>query len=130
MVEQHHTHYRMLRELAPADGGFAKHEVIERLLLEGVCTDVPVQRPTDPERDPYQPRAGDSGAIAEWRERRSTEPAKAISRGCHQGKRQCTRPQPVFVAIQCLGTSEGQIRTFVARPGAQFDAHSRSLRPV
>lgn len=40
----------------------------------------PVQKPKDPTRDPYQPRVGDSRAVADWRVRMGTEAAKAIYR--------------------------------------------------
>ena len=39
---------------------------------------MPVPEPKDPTRDRHEPLPGDSEAIAAWRRRMGTEPAKAI----------------------------------------------------
>lgn len=81
---------RMLDQLlknyahAPAeflvDGGFATTKAIDDVAEKAPnCTVFgPVMQPRDPTRDPFQPRKGDSEAVAKWRTRMGTDPAKAI----------------------------------------------------
>jgi transposase len=65
-----------------ADGGFAKHEDIERVSAAGVgCTVyAPVPQPKDPTKDRYAPHAKDGPAVAAWRQRMRTDEAQAIYR--------------------------------------------------
>ena len=65
-----------------ADGGFAKHEDIERVSVPDVgCTVyIPVPQPKDPKKDRYAPHPKDSPAVAAWRQRMRTEEAQAIYR--------------------------------------------------
>jgi transposase len=65
------------------DGGFAKHEDIEKVSTSEAGTKVyaPVPKPKkDSDRDPHQPLPGDSETIAEWRVRMGTPEAKEIYR--------------------------------------------------
>jgi transposase len=63
---------------ALADGGFAKHEDMERAEAKGATVYVPVPEPKDPKRDRHEPLETDSAAIASWRSRMKAEEAKAI----------------------------------------------------
>jgi hypothetical protein len=65
-----------------ADGGFAKHEDIERVSAPefGCTVYAPVPQPKDPRNDRYAPHPKDSPAVAAWRQRMQTEAAQAIYR--------------------------------------------------
>ena len=80
MVEQHQERYGRAPDEVLVDGGFAKHEDIEKVSLpEGETTVyAPVQKPKKDDRDPHVPRTGDSEVIAEWRRRMGTPEAKTI----------------------------------------------------
>jgi transposase len=62
------------------DGGFAQHDQIEVVSAPEVgCTVyAPVPKPKDPKVDRFAPKPGDSVAVAAWRQRMATEPAKTI----------------------------------------------------
>lgn len=61
------------------DGAFATREDITTLEQRGVTVYAPVRLPRNkPEEERYKPRPGDSLEVATWRERMSTEEAKAI----------------------------------------------------
>src|SRR5512135_3209931 len=62
------------------DGGFAQHDQIDAVSAPEVgCTVyAPVPKPKDPKVDRFQPKPGDSAAVAAWRVRMGTEQAKAI----------------------------------------------------
>ena len=62
------------------DGGFAQHDQIEAVSeREPGCTVyAPVPKPKDPKVDRHAPKPSDGAAVAEWRQRMATEPAKAI----------------------------------------------------
>ena len=60
------------------DGGFASKASVEHLTGQGLTVYTPVQTPKDPARDPHQARAGDSAAVAAWRERMGTAAAQAL----------------------------------------------------
>jgi transposase len=80
MVSQIQERYDKAPSEYEVDGGFAKLEDIEAVSAPEVgCTVyAPVQKPKDPKVDPHAPRPGDSGAVAEWRQRMGTEEAKTI----------------------------------------------------
>jgi transposase len=80
MVEQHDQRYAQQPEEMLVDGGFAKKEDITEVSPPEGRTVVyaPVQKSKDPNRDPHTPRAGDSPAVAEWRQRMATPEAKEI----------------------------------------------------
>jgi hypothetical protein len=80
MVQQHQERYGQAPAEILVDGGFAKKEDIEKLASPEVGTTVyaPVQKPKKEERDPHQPRPGDSTAVAQWRVRMGTPTAKEI----------------------------------------------------
>ncbi|MCI0588404.1 MAG: transposase, partial [Planctomycetes bacterium] len=60
------------------DGGFAKLESIEKASAQGVRVYAPVPKPRVEGMDPHRPKEGDSAAIAAWRVRMGTQPAKEI----------------------------------------------------
>ena len=70
----------MRKSFSGLDGGFAKHEDIEKGSLAEDATVVyaPVRKSKKDPRDPHEPRPGDSETIAEWRQRMGTDEAKAI----------------------------------------------------
>jgi hypothetical protein len=80
MVEQHSDRYGQTPDETLVDGGFAKHEDIEKVSSGQAPTVVyaPVQKPKKDARDPHEPRPGDSETIAEWRKRMGTAEAKEI----------------------------------------------------
>jgi len=80
MVEQHRDRYGRAPQETLVDGGFAKHEDIEKVSSGQSRTVVyaPVQKPKKDDRDPHEPRPGDSDVIAEWRRRMGTAEAKEI----------------------------------------------------
>lgn len=80
MVHQHEERYGKAPEEVLVDGGFAKKEDITEVSPPHGTTTVytPVQKSKDPERDPHTPRADDTPAVAEWRQRMATEAAKEI----------------------------------------------------
>src|SRR5262245_52767901 len=63
---------------ALADGGFAKHQDMERAEALGATVYVPVPQPKDASRDRHQPLDRDSATIAAWRVRMKTDEAKAV----------------------------------------------------
>jgi transposase len=63
-----------------ADGGFAKFDDIRTLAQAGVATFVPVPAPRTPDRDRHEPLPRDPAEIATWRERMTTDAAKAIDK--------------------------------------------------
>jgi transposase len=62
------------------DGGFAQHDQIDAVSApEGGCpVYAPVPKPRDPKVDRFEPKSGDSAAVAAWRRRMATEQAKVI----------------------------------------------------
>jgi transposase len=61
------------------DGGYAQHEAIDQAAEREVTLYAPVPKPRQGDtRDPYLPRAGDSEAVAAWRQRMGTDEAKDI----------------------------------------------------
>lgn len=61
------------------DGGYVGHKAIDEVTEKGttIYGPVPKPRPGDT-RDPHAPRPDDSAAVAAWRQRMSTDEAKAI----------------------------------------------------
>ena len=82
MVEQHQQRYEEKPKAALVDGGFVKKADIDQVSPPQGGTKVyaPVMESKDPHRDPHTPRDDDSSAVAEWRQRMSTDEAKAIYR--------------------------------------------------
>jgi transposase len=82
MVRQIEERHGKVPEEYLVDGGFAKKEDIEAVSdsKTGCTVYAPVQKPKDPKVDPHAPRAGESAAVAEWRQRMGTEEAKTIYR--------------------------------------------------
>ena len=63
------------------DGGFATKEAITALEEREVTVYAPVKLPRNkPEEERYQPRYGDTAQVVRWRQRMTTEEAKAVYR--------------------------------------------------
>jgi hypothetical protein len=62
------------------DGGFAQHDQIDAVSAPERSSTVyaPVPQPKDPKVDRFEPKPGDSAAVAAWRRRMATDQAKAI----------------------------------------------------
>jgi hypothetical protein len=60
------------------DGGYPNKESLEEAAGMGVTVYAPVKKPRKEGVDPYQPKPGDSPAVAEWRQRMGTPEAKEI----------------------------------------------------
>ena len=80
MVHQLEDRYGKAPGEMLVDGGFAKKEDITEVSAPQGSTTVyaPVQKSKKAEIDPHQPRANDSQAVADWRERMATDEAKEI----------------------------------------------------
>jgi IS5 family transposase len=80
MVDQIEARYEIVPPEDLVDGGFAQHDQIEAISAAEVgCTVyAPVPKPKDPQVDRHASKPGDSVAVAAWRVRMATEPAKAI----------------------------------------------------
>jgi len=80
MMAQHEERYGTAPGAALVDGGFVTLADIETVSANEVETTVyaPVPQPKDETRDPHEPLPDDSPAVAEWRQRMGTEPAKEI----------------------------------------------------
>jgi transposase len=78
MLEQIEERFGERPKEGLADGGFAKHEDIEKAEKNGTTMYVPVPKPKDPKRDRYEPLKRDSEEIAGWRKRMKTDEAKEI----------------------------------------------------
>jgi transposase len=80
MVEQHAERYQQPPQEMLVDGGFAKKDDIDQVSPPqgGTTVYAPVMKSKDPDRDAHTPRADDSPAVAEWRQRMATEEAKQI----------------------------------------------------
>ena len=80
MVEQIKDAVRPDAQGQMVNGGFAQHDQIDAVSGEdlGCTVYAPVPAPKDKQVDRYAPKAGDSPAVAEWRERMGGEEAKAI----------------------------------------------------
>ncbi|MDV7212670.1 IS1182 family transposase [Azotobacter beijerinckii] len=77
MVEQLDERYaRRVQEML-VDGGFAKHDDIERL-APTTTVYAPLPKPKDSGRDPHTALPDDSETIAAWRKRMGTDEAKSI----------------------------------------------------
>jgi hypothetical protein len=63
------------------DGGFATGEDVTALEKLGIIVYAPVKLPRNkPEEERYQPHYGDSPQVVQWRQRMSTDAAKAVYR--------------------------------------------------
>jgi len=80
MVEQHVDRYGCTPDEMLVDGGFVKKDDITQVSAPQGSTKVyaPVQVSKSEQRDPHTPRADDSPAVAEWRQRMATDAAKGI----------------------------------------------------
>ena len=80
MVRQLRQRYGRDPDALLADAGFQKTAEIDELAAAacGTTLYLPVRKPEDPTRDPYQPLPDDSPAIAAWRVRMGTDEAKEL----------------------------------------------------
>jgi transposase len=80
MVEQHEERYGATPDEMLVDGGFVKKDDITQVSAPQGSTKVyaPVQVSKSETRDAHTPRADDSAAVAEWRQRMATDEAKEI----------------------------------------------------
>jgi hypothetical protein len=60
------------------DGGYVNLEVIDRAQERNVALFMPVPQPNKEGIDRFAPRANDSQAVAQWRQRMASEAAQAI----------------------------------------------------
>jgi len=83
MLEQIEERYGRVPDEALVDGGFATLETIERAAELGCTVFAPLReekKQLEAGKNPYEPKYGDSEAVATWRERMGTAAAKAIYR--------------------------------------------------
>jgi transposase len=80
MIEQHQERYDEKPKEALVDGGFAKIDDIDKVEQGGTTVYAPVRPPRGSTRDAHTPRAGDTPAVAQWRQRMATDEAKVIYR--------------------------------------------------
>jgi transposase len=78
MVQQMEQRYGVVPAEFLVDGGFAQHDQIDAVTAQGSTVYAPVPKPRDPKVDRYAAKPGDSAAVAAWRARMTTDPAKAI----------------------------------------------------
>ncbi len=80
MVAQIRGRYGAVPAEMLVDGGFAQHDEIDAVSEPAVGGTVyaPVPKPKDPKGDRFAPKPTDSVAVAAWRQRMATEPAKTI----------------------------------------------------
>lgn len=78
MTKQLQKRYGLTPLESLVDGGFAGLQDLEKASELGTKIYAPVTKPRDPQRDPHEPLATDSPAIAEWRQRMGTPEAKEI----------------------------------------------------
>lgn len=79
MIDQLRERYDQVPREVLVDSGFAKLVDIERVeAVDGVTVYAPVMKPKDPNRNPHEPRPGDSIILAAWRRRMGTDEAKEI----------------------------------------------------
>ncbi len=80
MIDQHQQRYEEKPKEALIDGGFAKLDDIDQVEQGGTTVYAPVRPPRGSTRDAHTPRADDTPAVAQWRQRMATAEAKAIYR--------------------------------------------------
>lgn len=82
MVTQHDQRYQPPPKEILVDGGFAKKDDLDQVSPPqgGTTVYAPVMKSKDPRRDAHTPRADDSPAVAEWRQRLATDDAKQIDK--------------------------------------------------
>lgn len=80
MLDQIEERTGKLPEEFLVDGGYAQHEAIEQAAEREVTLYAPVPKARQEGVDPHERRRGDSEAVAQWRERMSTDEAKEIYR--------------------------------------------------
>jgi hypothetical protein len=78
MLDQVEQRYSQRPAQGLVDGGYARHDDIEKAQGRGTLVYAPVPKPKDPNRDRYVALRDDSEAIAQWRERMGTDAAKDI----------------------------------------------------
>jgi len=88
------------------DGGYSAMKDIEHLAARGIAVFAPLQPPKNPQRDRYEPRAGQSRAIARWRRRMGS------SRGQEIYKLRASIAETVNADLRCFrGLDRFLVRT-------------------
>ena len=77
MIEQVSDRYGQHPAEWLVDGGYPAHEQLEEAAASTIVY-APVPKPKDADTDPHVAKAGDSEAVAAWRERMGTDEAKDI----------------------------------------------------
>jgi len=83
MLDQLERRYGQLPTEALVDGGFASKQAIEDAHQRGCLVFAPLkeeQRQLKAGRDPYQPKPGDSAALAQWRQRMGQPASQLVYR--------------------------------------------------
>jgi len=80
MLDQLHRRYGHYPGQILVDGGFAKFDSVAAAAERGSDVYAPVPSPKNAKLDPHQPRPTDPPAVAQWRLRMASEPAKSIYR--------------------------------------------------
>jgi transposase len=80
MIRQLQGRYGRAPDALLADAGYLRTAEIDELAAAacGTTLYLPLRIPADPTRDPYRPLPNDSPAVAAWRVRMGTAPAKAL----------------------------------------------------
>ncbi len=78
MHAQHEARYARVPDEWLTDGGFARHSDIEQLEARGTQVFAPVVAPRNKDSDRYAPRASDTQALAQWRQRMGSDAGKLI----------------------------------------------------
>ncbi len=78
MLDQLERRFHRLPGVMLADGGFASHLAVEQTDQRGVLLYAPVEQSKIRGLDRYTPRADDSPAVAQWRQRMATPEAHDI----------------------------------------------------
>ncbi|MBA2741373.1 MAG: IS1182 family transposase [Actinobacteria bacterium] len=96
--------YDRLPERHLLDGGYTSLASIEAAAERGVTVYMPPPKPRGTTRGRYEPRAGDSKVIADWRERMGTADAAAIYR------RRCSTAEWVNAQYRNHGLQQFNVR--------------------
>jgi transposase len=83
MLDQLEQRYERVPAEALVDGGFVSVDAIDQADLHGCTVYAPImneEKQQSEGKDPYARKKGDSDAVAAWRSRMGTEPAKLIYR--------------------------------------------------
>jgi hypothetical protein len=114
------------------DGGYLVLEEIQTAADQGVTVYVPPKPPRDPRRagEEFTPKAAESRALGDWRQRMGSEDGREIYKGACGDERDGERrpaPAPRHGSDAGARAEEGQVRGAVARDGVQHPALRRGV---